>query len=197
MSRIALVAVALALFAVTALAEDKKPTAQEQAMMAAWMKHSTPGEFHKKFEPMAGTWTYTAKFWMTPDAPPMEMTGKAVRKLIMDGRFLQDEVVNEGSAMPFKGFGLMGYDNHLNKYVMSWIDSMSTSIMQATGEVSADGKTFTFTHDDYDPMLNKTLKSRDVTRITGPDTCTSEFYRTMPDGKEVKGGEIHFTRAKK
>jgi Protein of unknown function (DUF1579) len=195
MNRIALLAIAL--FAVAVFADEKKPSAQEQAMMEAWAKHATPGEFHKKLEPMAGEWTYTAKFWMAPDAPPMDMKGTATRKMIMDGRFLQDEVVNSGDGMPFKGCGLMGYDNHLGKYVMTWIDSMSTSIMQATGEVSADGKTFTFTHEDFDPLLNKTLKSRDVTRITGPDTCVSEFYRIMPDGKEVKGGEIHFTRVKK
>jgi hypothetical protein len=197
MSRTALVTL-LALAAAQALADDKpKPPANaEAAMMEAYTKHATPGPAHKKLDPLAGRWTYTAKFWMAPDQPPMEMKGTAERKWIMGGRFLQDDVNNEGVAMPFQGLGLTGYDNHLKKYVGTWVDSMTTSIMHSVGEVDASGKVFTMRHEDFDPMFNQTIKSRDVTRITGPDSHTIEFYRTMPDGKETKAGEIHFTRKK-
>ena len=64
MSRIALLTAAL--FAVTAVADDKKPSAQEQAMMEAFMKHATPGPHHKALEPFVGDWTYHARFWMAP-----------------------------------------------------------------------------------------------------------------------------------
>ena len=197
MSRTALLAL-LGLAAVPVLADDKpKPAAQDQAaMMQAYEKHATPGPAHKKLDPLVGTWIYTAQFWMSPDQPPMKMKGTATRKWIMGGRFLQDDVANDAAGgMPFQGLGLTGYDNHLQKYVGTWVDSMTTSIMHSVGEASADGKTFTFHHEDYDPMLGQKVKSRDVTRITGPDSNTAEFYRTV-GGKETKAGEIHFTRKK-
>jgi hypothetical protein len=200
MSRSALVTL-LAVIAVPALADDKpkQPANAEAAMMEAWEKHATPGQPHKHLAALAGDWTYDAKFWVAPGAPPMEMKGTAKRTMIMGGRFLQDDVAGpaQGGMPPFQGFGLTGYDNHLKKYVATWVDSMTTSIMQSTGEASADGKTITMHHEDFDPMVNQKVKARDVTRITGPDTNITEFYKTTPDGKEMKAGEITFKRSKK
>jgi hypothetical protein len=194
MTRTALLAAAL--LVTTAVADDKKAAIDEKAMMEVWQKHSTPGPEHKLLAAMAGDWTYDAKFWMAPDAPPMEMKGTAKRTLIMGGRFLQDDVANANGSMPFQGLGLTGYDNHTKKYVATWVDSMTTSIMQSTGEASADGKTITLHHEDFDPMFNQKVKARDVTRITGPDSNVTVFYKTTPDGKEMKSGEIVFSRKK-
>src|SRR5256885_12199997 len=36
---------------------------------------------------VVGTWTYTVKFWMSPDAPPMESGGTAVAREVMGGRY--------------------------------------------------------------------------------------------------------------
>jgi hypothetical protein len=194
MTRTALLAAAL--LVTTAVADDKKAAIDEKAMMEVWQKHATPGPEHKLLAAMAGDWTYDAKFWMAPDAPPMEMKGTAKRTLLMGGRFLQDDVANANGSMPFQGLGLTGYDNHMKKYVATWVDSMTTSIMQSTGEASADGKTLTMRHEDFDPMYNQKVKARDVTRITGPDSNVTVFYKTTPDGKEMKSGEIVFSRKK-
>jgi hypothetical protein len=194
MTRTALLAAAL--LVTTAVADDKKAAIDEKAMMEVWQKHSTPGAEHKMFAALAGDWTYDAKFWMAPDAPPMEMKGTAKRTLIMGGRFLQDDVANANGSMPFQGLGLTGYDNHTKKYVATWVDSMTTSISESTGEASADGKTITMHHEDFDPVYNQKVKARDVIRITGPDSNVTVFYKTTPDGKEMKAGEIVFSRKK-
>ena len=62
------------LIAIPLMAGDIKPAIDEKAAMDAMMKHGTPGEAHKKLEPLVGDWTFTAKFSMSPDAQPMEMT---------------------------------------------------------------------------------------------------------------------------
>src|SRR5262245_31487326 len=107
MSRIALVTL-VALAAAPALADDKKP--DMAAMMAAWAKHATPGPEQKKLDPWVGSWTFTIKMWMDPDAPPTESTGTAERKWELDGRFLRDDTKGEFSGMPFVGIGYTGYD---------------------------------------------------------------------------------------
>lgn len=198
MSRVALLAVALvALGALTvprSPADEKKGggAPDEKAIMANFEKHATPGDAHKKLEPMVGNWTYEAKFYMAPGAPPMEMKGETKTAWIMGGRFLQEEV----TGPEFKGMSIIGYDNQSKKYVATWIDSMTTSISHQTGECDAAGKVFTWTHTDYDPVFGQKIKMRDVIKIEGPDKYVMEFYKTAPDGKEMKSGEIVSVRKK-
>ena len=45
-------------------------TAEQQAMMDAWMKLATPGEAHKKLNQLVGSFDATVKLWMAPGAPP-------------------------------------------------------------------------------------------------------------------------------
>ncbi|MGQ0667349.1 MAG: DUF1579 family protein, partial [Nitrospiraceae bacterium] len=52
----------------TALAKEKKQQKpmDQQAMMELWKQAATPGEPHKLFATLAGTWTTTTKEWMEP-----------------------------------------------------------------------------------------------------------------------------------
>src|SRR4051794_6646144 len=73
-------------------ADEKKAAPDEKAVMANREKPAPPGAAQKKLEPMVGNWTYEAKFYMAPGAPPMEMKGETKTTWIMGGRFLQEEV---------------------------------------------------------------------------------------------------------
>ncbi len=46
-----------------------------QKMMEVYKKVGTPGEPHKLFASLEGTWTTRTRSWMEPDKPPMETTG--------------------------------------------------------------------------------------------------------------------------
>ena len=58
----------MVLTALPVLAKDKKLDKQmdQQAMMELWKKLATPGEPHKLFAGLAGSWTTTTKEWMEP-----------------------------------------------------------------------------------------------------------------------------------
>lgn len=171
--------------------EAKKKTAE---MMAAYAKFSQPGPQHKLLEPLAGKWAYTAKFWMVPSAPAMEMKGTSEGKWILGGRFLVDDVDSSGFAgQPFKGLGLMGYDNIQQKYTSVWIDSMTTGFTMSTGTVDASGKVFTYHKEEVDPLTKQKFKGRDVIKIESNDRHVMEMYKIM-DGKELKMMEIVYTR---
>ncbi|MGH8488587.1 MAG: DUF1579 family protein, partial [Gammaproteobacteria bacterium] len=43
-----------------------------QGMMEVYAKLATPGEPHKLFASLAGSWTTKTKEWMEPNKPPME-----------------------------------------------------------------------------------------------------------------------------
>jgi hypothetical protein len=61
-------------------------------MMAQMMALGKPGENHKMLADLNGNWNYTVKFIPAPGAPPQESKGTAVRKSILDGRFISMEV---------------------------------------------------------------------------------------------------------
>ena len=71
---IAVTTLCIALMVSPALAKDKKgqKPMDPEAMMELWKQLSTPGEPHKLFATLAGSWTTTTKEWMEPGKPPME-----------------------------------------------------------------------------------------------------------------------------
>ncbi|MBX7105477.1 MAG: DUF1579 domain-containing protein [Gemmataceae bacterium] len=175
-------------------ADDKKKAGEPdmQAMMAAMMKHATPGEHHKVYEQMVGKWTYTGKATMGNETA--ELTGKSERKLLMDGRFMHDHVVGD-ATMPFEGIGISGYDNHTKKYFYVWFDSMSTSMMRGEGDYDSRTKTLTMNAEGYEAAAGAVIKMKDVLTMKSADEIEHTFYKLV-NGKEVKTMELHYKRAK-
>ena len=73
-------------FAVSAApAKEKKHDKHmdQQAMMELWKKMSMPGEPHKLFASLSGSWTTTTKEWMEPGKPPTKSSGTAEMKMLL------------------------------------------------------------------------------------------------------------------
>jgi len=181
-------------------ADDKKDKPKsggfDAAAMEAMMKAATPGPEHKRLEPLVGSWNCVVRMWMAPDAPASEVKGKTTRKWFLDGRFLQDDTEGEFGGMPFRGFGLTGYDNLQKKYTSMWADNMNTAIMTSQGTYDASAKTFTYVGEMIDPITTQKTKMKDVIRVEGTDKHRLESYKVAPDGKETKMMEVIYTRAK-
>lgn len=186
----ALFAAAVMTFAVPARADD------QAKVMEAYAKAAAPGPQHKMLATMAGSWEFTAKMWPAPGAPAEEMKGTAERKMILGGRYLQEEASGQVSGMPFHGSGLNGYDNVQGKYVGTWIDSMGTGISHSAGTADATGRVITYDREEFDPLTKAKSKGRDVLHIVNDDKQVIEFHKLLPDGKEYKMMEIVFTRKK-
>ncbi|MBA2432117.1 MAG: DUF1579 domain-containing protein [Chthoniobacterales bacterium] len=174
-----------------------------QQMMAMMMEMGKTGENHKVLASMAGDWTYTLKMWMDPKAPPQESKGTSTRKAIMDGRYFIAEHTGKFQMpgpdgkmkdMDFKGMAIEGYDNAKKKFVSSWIDNMSTMIMNAEGTYDAASKTFNY-NAQCQMMPGKTTNIREVIKIVDNDHHTFEWYDDM-HGAEAKTMEISYTRKK-
>jgi hypothetical protein len=178
-----------------ALAKDKKggKPMDQQAMMELWKKLGTPGEPHKLFASLAGSWTTTSKEWMEPGKPPMESTGTAEMKMLLDGRFLYQEYNAQMMGQPFSGIGIDAYDNLTKKYVTAWIDSMGTGIFTMEGTASADGRTITLKGSHPEPGGGK-MTHRAVWKIVDNNSQTFDMYGAHHGGKEMKMLEITYTR---
>lgn len=177
------------------LAKEKKQEGKKdpQAMMEMYKKLGTPGEPHKQLASLAGSWNTKTKEWMDPNKPPMESTGTCEEKVLLDGRFLQQECTGDMMGQPFTGIGVTGYDNYTKKYVSTWISSMGTGIFVMEGTGSADGKTVTLKGGHDDPIEGH-MNHRAVWKFPDANTQVFEMYTIGKKGKETKMMEITYTR---
>lgn len=174
--------------------ETQNREAQDMtAATDAYCKAAAPGAAHEMLAKMAGTWTTHTKSWMAPGKPPMESSGTSAQKMLFDGRYLQQEFFGDMMGTPFTGFGLCGYDNQKERFVSTWIDSMSTAIYYFEGSGDAEGGTITQVCRYEDPVRGP-MKLRSVTRIVDDDTHLFEMYGTDSSDKEQKMMEITYTR---
>jgi hypothetical protein len=195
LTQLTLTGLCIVLTVSVAIAKDKKPEKQmdQQAMMEEFKRLSVPGEPHKQLASLAGSWTTTTKEWMEPGKPPMESAGTAEMKMLLDGRFLQQDFTGNMIGQPYSGVGLTAYDNLRKKYVSTWIDSMGTGIFVMEGTASADGKTITLRGQHAMPGGGQ-MTHRAVWKIVDSNTQTFDMYGTHQGGKEMKVMEITYAR---
>ena len=156
---------------------------------------TAPSDAHKVLEPLAGKWTYTLKFWMSPDAPAEESTGTSQDDLIYGGRFLMQVVKGTMMGKPFEGLGFTGYDNIKKEYVSVWLDGMATGIMASSGQYDAATNSISEAGANSCPLTGeKDRKGRNVSTLVDNDHKTYTAYAMGPDGKENKMLEIFYTR---
>jgi hypothetical protein len=157
-----------------------------------------PGKEHellkKSFE---GKWEVTGKFFMAPDAPPVEIKGTESCKMQLGEFWLLAHFKGEFMGKPFEGRSTMGYSPMKKKYVGSWVDDMMPHLFVTEGDVDAAGKVFTLVGDGVDPATGKSAKEKWVIEIKDDDNHTMTFYGPGAEGKERKTGELIYKRKKK
>lgn len=193
----ALVTMCSVLMTFPTLSKEKKHETQmdPQAMMELWKQAATPGEPHKQFAALAGSWTTQTKEWMEPDKPPTESTGTAEMKMLLDGRFLYQEYHGQMMGQPFNGIGIDAYDNLRKKYVTAWIDTMGTGIFIMEGTASPDGKTITLKGSHPEPGGGQ-MSHRAIWTLVDANHQTFDMYGSHHGQKETKMMEITYTRSK-
>jgi hypothetical protein len=107
--QITLTTLCIVLMTSVAFAKDKKAAQpmDQQAMMELYTKPATPGEPHKLFASLAGSWTTKNKEWMEPGKPPVESTGSVEMKMLLDGRYLQQEFTGNMMGNPIQALASM------------------------------------------------------------------------------------------
>ena len=189
-------------FAQDAAKPDEKAAPSDAQMMATMMALAQPGENHKILEGTTGTWSYKVKWWMHPDAPPMESTGTTTTKSVMEGRYFISEHTGkmsmpgpDGKMMDaaFHGMATEGYDNAKKKYVATWIDNMGTGIMLMEGTYDAANKVLTYTGEE-EPLPGVKFNVRQTVTYADKDHHKMEYFE-IHDGKEIKMMEITYERS--
>lgn len=164
------------------------------AEMQQYLDMMAPGEEHKVLAPLVGTWSATTQYWTARDAAPQESKASARRRLILGGRYVQEDFRGTFMGVPFQGMSITGYDKLKKAYVSTWVDNFGTGILFQTGKVKEDGKTIIYTGEALDPQTGKNMKYHNVIRFEGKDKQVMQMFHEGPDGNEWKVMEITYTR---
>jgi len=151
-------------------------------------------EAHERFKPFEGTFRAEVKIWMG-GPEPMVSTGTMVNTLDLGGRFITHRYTGDPSDGPFPDFegrGFWGFNTATNKYEGVWIDTASTIIQTEQGDVDESGRIWTMIGELPAPMGGG--EKRSIITLQDDDHHRMEMFFTGPDGKDIKGMEINYTR---
>lgn len=140
-----------------------------------------PGAEHQLLAAKAGVWDATLEMM----GSPTKSTGVSTVTVACGGFWVVDDFKADMGGMPFHGHGATGYDPAKGKYVGSWIDSMTPSLMTLEGTMDKAGKVLTMS--GMAPgMDGKPVMHRMVTTQVDATTQTFEMFVPGPDGKDMK-----------
>jgi len=175
------------------IAEDKAapPKMDEAAMQKAWMDYATPGEQHKSMATRAGTWEATIEDFSSGQA--MVSKGTLKRTMIFDGKYMQEDFESNFMGMPFKGHGMLGFDNNSQEFFYFWIDNMGTGYSRSSGK--PNGNKTEMIGEMTSPF--GMVKTRIMIDIVDDNTDTMEMFSDMGmGGEEKRFMKITYTRSK-
>jgi hypothetical protein len=185
------------------VAAQDKPKGEEPAAKSRdappqedWMKLTEPDENHKRLDVLVGKWNQTVRSPGAAEGEWTESKGTASYRWVLGGRFLMEEVSCDFAGTKFEWIGLYGYDKVRKKYTAVWADNFGTSTDFGEGDADKEGKVFTFSGEQVDPMSGKKGAFRWVITVESKDKVRVEMFEPGPDGKEAKAIEIMQARAK-
>ena len=190
---LAIVGVLMVLGAVSVLGQEQG--GDQAAMMEAWNKAMTPGEFHAFFAKKAGNWKIVGKMWMDPAGEPITSETDCVAEMILGGRYLTEKIEGMSMGMPFEAFSVTGYDNMTGKVTTTWYDNMGTATSIFAGKYETPGDPLEQTGSMLDPMTGNEVQVRMVTTSVSEDEWRLDYFTTMGAGTpEMKSMELYYTR---
>ena len=126
--------------------------------------------------------------------PRPEAKASATYTLDFGGFFLIEQFQGEFNSMKFKGRAQVGYCPLRQKYVSTWIDSMSPTPLVMTGNFDKEGKTLT-EEGEGPNHEGKLAKLKNVYTMPDKDTMNFTMYE-VKDGKDTEMMSIVYKRKK-
>lgn len=172
--------------------QDGGTTDGQAGMMAAYQRAGTPGAMHEVLARTVGTWAAEVRMWMEPGGEPTVAHTTSVIEPVMGGRFVRETVDGEAFGAPFRGVGLIGYNNVTGKAQGVWYDNHGTAIYLYEGSLSEDG-TLEMSSGHHDPVSGEWVEAKSVRRMEGDDRMVDTAWEKR-DGEMVRTMEIVYTR---
>ncbi|MES2570285.1 MAG: DUF1579 domain-containing protein [Verrucomicrobiota bacterium] len=155
-----------------------------------------PVKEHAWLQQFVGEWETEGEIDMEPGNPPIKVHGSESTRLL-GGFWVVGDGKSEMPDMPFENRLTIGYDPEKQKYVGSWIDSMTGYFWKYEGTVDASGTTLTLNTQGPCPKTPGQLASfKEVTEFKNPDHRIFTSSIQGEDGHWTQMVVIHYRRKK-
>jgi hypothetical protein len=155
-----------------------------------------PEQEHEWLQQLAGEWDADAEAFMEPGKPPMKCKGtESIRSI--GGFWIVAETKSTMMGMPFTGCLTIGYDPQKERYLGTWIDSMTSYLWKYEGTVDSAGKILTLETEGPCPASpGKLIKFKEVLEIKDKDHKRFTSSMQGEDGKWTTIMTINYRRKK-
>ena len=119
---------------------------------------------HKILNKLVGSWRGTGSLINSEGGAAEKILCKSTNKMILGGRFIEQETTCKGAGFSFDGVGHFGYDVLSKTYVGTSMNTADSGISTLAGRRSGDKITFNISHNNVD--VKKRVTSRATLTIT-------------------------------
>jgi hypothetical protein len=164
-----------------------------EEMMELCRRAMSPGEGHRRLEPLVGTFAARATFTMEPGAPAQVSEGVSEHRWVLGGRYLEQSYRGAAMGMPFEGLGYTGYDNVQGRYVGTWMDTFGTGLMNSVGVGKPTDTVLRFAAEAFEPSGRK-ITFECIVRIADRDHHSYEMWTVAPGQRRWRTMLVEYTR---
>jgi hypothetical protein len=156
----------------------------------------TPSAEHKILTDEVGTWDATIKLWLPGSETPVESKAVETVSLMPGGFWTLSRFEGEVMGQKFTGHGQNGYDPNKKKYVGTWIDSMTPSLMVLEGTYDPKTRELTMLAEGFDLTIGEVTRTKMVSKSDGPGQRKFSMYMASKStgDKFVRSMEVEYTR---
>ena len=168
---------------------------EQKEMQERMRKYSVPNANHEFLKSLVGSWKGDVKYWMDSKADSSESEGRSDNRMIMGGRFLEENFSSNLMGQFYEGRGVYGYDGMHKEFTGIWFDSTSTSVMISSAHYNPSTKIFTEVGNISNLFSEEYYRSyKAVTALIDEGHYSYELFLKDQDGREYKSMSIIFTR---
>ena len=114
----------------------QEPSAEQ---VARTMELAKPGPEHEELGRLAGEWDQRLRYWPSPGAEPIELTGTSENRAILGGRFIESHSMASFGGEPMESMTMLGFDRRHGEYTLIGLDTQGTYWVTAQGPRQAGG----------------------------------------------------------
>ena len=159
-------------------------------------EHPSPEKEHEWLQQFVGEWESEFEVTIEPGQPPLKGKGEETVRTL-GGFWIVADGKSEMMGMPFSSVLTLGYDPERQKYVGTWVDSMSSYLWKYEGKVDEAGQVLTVeTTGPCHLAAGALRKFKEVTEFKNKDYRVFTSSVQDEDGKWTTIVTGHFRRKK-
>ncbi|MEM1271884.1 MAG: DUF1579 family protein [Bacteroidota bacterium] len=148
---------------------------------------------HRQLTREAGVWDAEMTMWASPGAPAMTATAVETNRML--GPFwMVSNFVCESPEFPFSGHMQLGYDKAEEKFIATWVDTLSPHIVRSEGTYDIATRSLTLIGRGVDIQTGKPCVTTMITQYVDQNNKLFTIYEGDRGAEGRKTMEIKYSR---